>query len=98
MAEQLLDRVHRRDQSRLIRRREFCQHRRSVALRAGVERHERFPATDGKRQMALPAVLRRGPSLDQSALFEIAQHAAEISGIQAEAACYLTGSRRTVAG
>src|SRR5204862_2296086 len=73
-------------------------HRRSVALRAGIERHERFPATDGKRQMALPAVLRRGPSLNQSALFEIAQQAAQISGIEVEAACDLACGRRTVPG
>src|SRR3984957_20770778 len=48
--------------------------------------------------MALPGVMRRGFSFDQAALLEIAQHAAEIAGIEIERAADLGCGGRAAAG
>jgi len=46
--------------------------------------------------MALAAVIRRGALADQAASFEIAQHAAEVTGIEIETARNLTRGRRMI--
>src|ERR1700733_14094206 len=48
--------------------------------------------------MALPGIARRCLSLDQSAFLEIAQHAAEIAGIEIERAADLGRGRGAAAG
>src|ERR1700722_17681486 len=48
--------------------------------------------------MALPCVARRGFSFDQAAFLEIAQHAAEITGIEIERAAHLGRGRGAAAG
>src|ERR1700730_9123490 len=48
--------------------------------------------------MALPRVARRGFSFDQAAFLEIAQHAAEITGIEIERAADLGRGRGAAAG
>src|ERR1700689_4394401 len=48
--------------------------------------------------MALPGIARRGFSFDQAALFEIAQNAAEIAGIELERPADLGRRRGTAAG
>src|ERR1700685_4452937 len=48
--------------------------------------------------MALPGIARRCLSLDQSAFLEIAQHAAQIPGIEIEGAADLGCGRRAAAG
>src|ERR1700686_3570609 len=48
--------------------------------------------------MTLPGIARRGFSLDQAAFLEIAQHAAEIAGIETERAADLGRGRRAAAG
>src|ERR1700724_230648 len=48
--------------------------------------------------MALPGIARRGFSLDQAAFLEIAQHAAEIPGIEIERAADLGRGRGAAAG
>src|ERR1700685_829933 len=48
--------------------------------------------------MALPGIARRGFSLDQAAFLEVAQHAAQITGIEIERAADLGRGRGAAAG
>src|SRR5258708_36545255 len=48
--------------------------------------------------MALPGIARRGFAFDQAALLEVAQHAAQIAGIEIERAADLGRGRRAAAG
>src|SRR5580700_7973428 len=48
--------------------------------------------------MALPGIACRGFAFDQAAFLEIAQHAAEIAGIEIERAADLGRGRRATAG
>src|SRR5208282_3418091 len=69
-----------------------------VALRTLLQRRKRLAAARRQRQMALPGIAGGNAASDQSALFEVAQHAAQISGIEVERAADATGRRRMAAG
>src|SRR5208282_2281803 len=69
-----------------------------VALRTLLQRRKRLAAPRRQRQMALPGIADGNAASDQSALFEVAQHAAQISGIEIERAADAAGRRRTAAG
>src|SRR4051794_8180832 len=57
------------------------------------ERRERLAAAQRDRQMDLPSIDPRPLLHDQAAAGEVAQHAAEIAGVEAELPADLTGGR-----
>ena len=71
---------------RLVGGWELVEHVGHVALRAFFGRIERLPSTRCECKIALARVFFRGFALNQAASFEIAQHAAQISGIEVERA------------
>ena len=97
-AEQRFDRVHRRDQPRLLGGHELAEHGAGVVLRAAFQRRVSGAAARRERQMALPGVARRNFAADQAAFLEIAQHAAQIAGIEIERAADLGRGRGAAAG
>src|SRR5580704_6836752 len=67
-------------------------------LRPALQRRISGAAARRERQMALPGVARRDFAPDQSAFLEIAQHAAEIAGIEIERAADLGRGRGAARG
>ena len=61
-------------------------------------RIERLPSTRCERKIALARVFFRGFARNQAASFEIAQHAAQISGIEVERAADILGGHRLAVG
>ena len=86
LAQQGLDVSHILDQALLGRGRECAQHGDDLVLGAMVERSEGGAAQRGQGQQALAGVQRAGGALDQTALLEALEQAAEIAGIEAEVA------------
>src|SRR5262252_10977657 len=81
-AEQFLNRVQRFDEALLIRRGQLAEHHTNFLLRLGIEWRESGLPSPGKKEKTSPPVLLRGSLPNQSALFEGAQGAAQIPGVQ----------------
>ena len=61
------------------------------------ERSHDFFATHGQREIAAPCILRRSGAGDQAAFLEIAQHAAQVTGVEVERASDIAGCWQTAA-
>src|SRR4029077_16196224 len=74
--------MHRRNNLVLLRGVERVQHGAGLLLRTLFHRSEQFAAARSQREMTLAPVFGRGLAADQAALFEIAQKAAEVAGVE----------------
>ena len=91
-AEIVLDRAHRIEHALALWRRERCEDRAHLLLRAFVERGERAAARSGQREHVAPRIVlgsrAREPALGAEAL----ENAAEIALVEAERAGKLGGA------
>jgi hypothetical protein len=94
--QQLLGRLEGGDEPHLIGGVELAQHRRHRLARAGIDCRVECLARLAERDDKPPAVMLRGPPLDQPLLFEPGENAAQIAGIKTEFGCEL-GRRRPLA-
>jgi hypothetical protein len=74
--------MHCRNNLVLLRGVERVQHGAGLLLRTLFHRSEQFAAARSQREMTLAPVFGRGLAADQAALFEIAQKAAEVAGVE----------------
>ena len=83
-AEQAFDRGHGGDGSLPVWRSQTLQHCSDLPLGAAFNGHERAQPARGQRKLTLASVAGRSVAGNQPALLEIAQHAAEVSGVHVQ--------------
>ena len=98
VAEQRLNGVHGGNEPRLIGGLKLFERGPGLPLGPPLQWCERLSAGRRQRNMTLSGVAGGDLPLDQSALFEILQHAAQIAGVEIERADNLDRGRRAALG
>ncbi len=91
-AEIVLDRAHRIEHALALWRRERCEDRAHLLLRAFVERGERAAARSGQREHVAPRIVLGGRAREPALGAEALENAAEIALVETERAGKLGGA------